>query len=64
MNEAIVEAKMAETKADRARLAAVVARMTRLRDGRGIYADGGCIDFSREFARSVCPGTTNMILPG
>jgi hypothetical protein len=64
MNEAIVETKMAETKADRARLAAVVARMTRLRDGRGIYADGGCIDFSREFARSVCPGTTNMILPG
>jgi hypothetical protein len=64
MNEAIVEAKVAETAADPAALAAVVARMSRLRDGRGIYADGGCIDFSREFARNVCPGTAEIVLPG
>jgi hypothetical protein len=64
MNEAIVDAKVAETKAEPARLAAVAEQMTRLRDGRGIYADGGCIDFSREFARSVCPGTATIALPG
>jgi hypothetical protein len=64
MNEAIVDAKVAETAANPAALATVVARMSRLRDGRGIYADGGCIDFSREFARSVCPGTANIVLPG
>ena len=27
-------------------------------------ADGGCIDFSREFARNVCPGTADIVLPG
>jgi hypothetical protein len=64
MNEAIVEAKVAETAANPAALATVVARMSRLRDGRGIYADGGCIDFSREFARNVCPGTADIVLPG
>jgi hypothetical protein len=64
MNEAIVDAKVAETAANPAALATVVARMSRLRDGRGIYADGGCIDFSREFARNVCPGTAEIVLPG
>jgi hypothetical protein len=64
MNEAIVDAKVAETAANPAALATVVARMSRLRDGRGIYADGGCIDFSREFARNVCPGTADIVLPG
>lgn len=64
MNEAIVAAKVAETAANPAALAQVVARMSRLRDGRGVYADGGCIDFSREFARNVCPGTADIVLPG
>lgn len=64
MNEAIVAAKVAETAANPAALAQVVARMSRLRDGRGVYADGGCIDVSREFARNVCPGTADIVLPG
>jgi hypothetical protein len=64
MNEAIVDAKVAETAANPAALATVVTRMSRLRDGRGMYADGGCIDFSREFARNVCPGTADIVLPG
>lgn len=64
MNEAIVDAKVAETAANPAALTAVVERMSRLRDGRGIYAEGGCIDFSREFARNVCPGTADIVLPG
>jgi hypothetical protein len=64
MNEAIVAARVAETAANPAALAAVVARMSRLRDTRGVYADGGCIDVSREFARPVCPGTTDIVLPG
>ena len=64
MNEAIVDERVAETAANPAALATVVARMSRLRDGRGIYADGGCIDFSREFARNICPGTADIVLPG
>ncbi|MFS2218510.1 hypothetical protein ACCD08_28770 [Telluria sp. Tellsp104] len=64
MNEAIVAAHVAETAANPAALASVVARMSRLRDTRGVYADGGCIDVSREFSRPVCPGTTGIVLPG
>jgi hypothetical protein len=29
-----------------------------------VYADGGCIDVSREYSRPVCPGTTGIVLPG
>lgn len=64
MDETIVDARVAETSANPAALATVVARMSRLRDGRGVYADGGCIDVSREFSRPVCPGTTGIVLPG
>jgi hypothetical protein len=64
MNEAIVAAHVAETAANPAALASVVACMSRLRDTRGVYADGGCIDVSREFSRPVCPGTTGIVLPG
>jgi hypothetical protein len=64
MDETIVDARVAETAANPAALATVVARMSRLRDGRGVYADGGCIDVSREFARPICPGTADIVLPG
>jgi hypothetical protein len=37
--------------------------MMRLRDPSGVYADGGCIDTSREYPRCVCPGTSDIILP-
>jgi hypothetical protein len=37
--------------------------MARLRDGRGVYAEGGCVDVSREFPRGVCPGTAGIVLP-
>lgn len=41
----------------------ILERMLRLRDGRGVYADGGCIDASRECARPVCPRTADIRLP-
>lgn len=63
IDEALVEAEARATMADPDRLAAVLARMARLRDGRGIYAGGGCLDHSREFARSVCPGSARIALP-
>lgn len=63
MDEVIVAAKVAETRADPVKLAAVVARMARLRDGRGVYLEGGCIDATREFPRRVCPGTAEISLP-
>jgi hypothetical protein len=34
-----------------------------LRDKFGVYADGGCVDTTREYPRWVCPGTSDIILP-
>jgi hypothetical protein len=42
----------------------ILAVMSRFREARGVYtAAGGCIDTTREFARWVCPGTTDLVLP-
>ena len=41
----------------------ILERMLRLRDGRGVYAEGGCIDASRECARPLCPTTADIRLP-
>jgi hypothetical protein len=64
MNEDVVEEKVRQTMAEPAELARVFDRMARLRDGRGVYAEGGCVDTSREFPRCVCPGTADILLPG
>jgi hypothetical protein len=42
----------------------IVAVMSRYREARGVYTTaGGCIDTTREFARWVCPGTADLVLP-
>lgn len=63
MDETIVEEHTRATMNDPAEVARVLERMMRLRDPSGVYADGGCIDTSRESPRWVCPGTADMILP-
>lgn len=63
MNEDIVEARMAQTKANESSLAAVLKRMMRLRDASGVYGEGGCLDFSREFVRHVHPESTDIAVP-
>lgn len=63
MNEDIVEARMAQTRASEPTLAAVLERMMRLRDASGVYGEGGCLDFSREFMRHVCAESTDIVLP-
>ena len=37
--------------------------MQRLRDPQGVYAEGGCVDATREFPRPLCPGTSTIALP-
>jgi len=45
-------------------LARVMALMTRWREARGVYTlNGGCMDTSREFARWVRPGSSDMPIP-
>lgn len=63
MNEAVVERRAAATLAHPRRRAAVLARMQRLRDPQGVYAEGGCVDATREFPRPLCPGTSTIALP-
>jgi len=63
MDEARVEARVRATMSDPAEVEQILQRMLRLRDPSGVYANGGCIDTSREYPRWVCPDTTNIILP-
>jgi hypothetical protein len=63
MNEDIVKARVQATLQDSAEVARVMSLMTRLRDPSGVYAEGGCIDTSREHTRWVRPGTSDLVLP-
>lgn len=63
LDEAIVEARMAQTLRYPAAVQAVLARMLRRRDPQGVYADGGCIDATRECAKWILPGTAQIALP-
>ena len=47
-----------------AELERILAVMERYREPRGVYTEaGGCIDTTREFARWICPGTADLVLP-
>ena len=51
MDEAGVEQRVAQTLADPDACVRIFERMHRLRDARGVYAEGGCMDASREVAQ-------------
>lgn len=42
---------------------AILARMLRLRDPRGVYAEGGCIDATREYPRGIVGQGCELKLP-
>lgn len=64
INETEVDARVAATLQDPAEVARIMAVMERYRESRGVYTTaGGCIDTTREFARWVCPGTADLVLP-
>jgi len=60
INEQIVEERVRSSMQDQAEIANIMKLMLRFRDPQGIYANGGCIDSSREYPRCVCPGTSDM----
>lgn len=64
MDETVVEAHVNATMQDPAEVERILTRMMRLRDPKGVYAEGGCIDTSREYPRWVCPGSSDIFLPG
>jgi len=63
MDESIVDARKKATLDDPAELEQVLERVMRLRDPGGTYANGGCIDTTREYPRWVCTGTSDIVLP-
>lgn len=64
IDEQRIEPLIEATLADPVELARVMALMTRWREPRGVYTEaGGCMDTTREFARWVRPGSTDMPIP-
>lgn len=63
IDEAVVEAKVAESMKNPQEVQRIVDAMMRYRDPKGVYAEGGCIDTSREYPRRVCPDTAEVALP-
>lgn len=62
MDEEAVEARVQASLADPDTTAQILHRMLRYRDPRGVYAEGGCLDSTREYPRTVCPGTASLQL--
>jgi hypothetical protein len=58
-----VEACVLKTTMDESARNAVIERMMRYRDPKGVYESGGCIDTSRESPRWVGRTTTDIHIP-
>jgi hypothetical protein len=63
IDEQRVDALVAESAADPEVWRSIVARMMRYRDPAGVYADGGCIDSTREFPRVAVGSGAEIVLP-
>ncbi|MCC7226589.1 MAG: hypothetical protein IT507_07820 [Burkholderiaceae bacterium] len=60
MDEAVVQARVAQSLSDPRACDAILRRMMRMRDVSGVYRDGGCIDATRESLRWVCEVSRQM----
>ena len=63
MDESVVDRHVAQTQADPVVRAQVLERMLRMRDPKGVYAQGGCIDTTREYPKSVSRDHCELVLP-
>ena len=63
VDEAKVEALVAAALTDSNEVRRILTLMQRYRDPRGYNKEGGCMDTTREFARWVCPATSDLVLP-
>lgn len=64
MDEALVDRLVDASLLDPQQVREVFDRMYRLRDPKGVYASGGCMDTTREAPRWIRPHTTDIVLPG
>jgi hypothetical protein len=63
MDETVVDALVAQTQANPSARAQILERMLRMRDPKGVYAAGGCIDTTREYPKSVSREHCELVLP-
>jgi hypothetical protein len=63
MDENVVDQRVAQTRADPQATERVLDRMLRMRDAKGVYAEGGCLDTTRECPRSVSAEHCELVLP-
>jgi hypothetical protein len=63
VDDDVVDALVAESLRNPDDVAAIQGQMLRLRDPGGVYAEGGCIDTSRECVRWLRPGTSELVFP-
>lgn len=64
IDEAVVEARVRESLNNPAEVEHILGQMLRLREPKGVYLNGGCIDTTREYPRWVRPHTTDLTLSG
>lgn len=63
MNEDRVAQAINTTRKEPSTLQSVLGRMMRLRDPQGVYAEGGCIDATREFPKDISRHNCQLTLP-
>lgn len=63
MDETVVARAVSATREDPETLQQALDCMMRLRDPQGVYAEGGCIDATREFPRHVSRQGCQLVLP-
>ena len=63
LDEAIVEACVHETMQQPEKVQNILHRMMRIRDAKGVYAEGGCLDATRECPKQIFPTATELVLP-
>jgi hypothetical protein len=63
MDETIVDACVHETMQDPAKVQHILQQMMRIRDPKNVYADGGCVDATRECPKQIFPTATELVLP-
>jgi len=63
IDESIVEDCVKATQQHPEKLKQVLEVMMRIRDGKGIYAEGGCLDATRECPKQIAPTACELKLP-
>ena len=63
LDETIVDACVHETMQDPAKVQHILHQMMRIRDPKDVYAEGGCLDATRECPKQIFPTATELVLP-